>query len=293
MNALGGILKYVDHSLRADIHPDCEALFVLMIGSHAYPEFARKDSDLDLIVVHDAPHVDERYLTKLDLARLGESDGRTMIEMRSFTLEQFERYALRCELAKQFAFIRGYQVLQNRCPDALDAVQLCIDRYWTDSYITYKALRDLDINIRVQGLRYQFTDCYNYLGDARIQGQASLVQLRMAEILKDFIGQMWMLQCAEQAKLLDLAFLQKEHQLLASIGLLRVFNEPRGARLIDYEKYAIPCEISDLVGSFNSEASTDCKSAFRRMDALFRLRFNIPLLLDESWPSGSILWHQV
>jgi hypothetical protein len=283
------ISEYVKHYLASHMAYEGELLSIIVIGSYAYEEFKRHDSDLDLIVIRNSGGCEGSYTTILERAAIGSLNEIT-VEMRLFTPDQFQDYAFRCDLPKQFAFVRGYALIVNRSPCTVEAIQLCIDRYWTDCLAAYHALRQLDIPTQIQKLRYDLTDCRNYTRDIRLSANSSLMFLKMAEVIKGCIAQLWAIDCAQQAKQIDIDCLEKDHELLASIGQLRVFNEPRGGRLVDSGKYRVPAAVKDFVESLDTVLSLNRDEVFRRLDELFFAKYNLRLFIDERNPGLSLCW---
>lgn len=283
------ISEYVQNYLASHIAHEGQLLSIIVIGSHAYEEFRRHDSDLDLIVIRNSGECEGSYTTILERAAIGSLNEIT-VEMRLFTPEQFQDYAFRCDLPKQFAFVRGYVLIVDRSPCTVEAIQLCIDRYWTDCLAAYHALRQLDIPTQIQKLRYDLTDCRNYTRDSRLSANSSLMFLKMAEVIKSCIAQLWAIDCAQQAKQVDIDCLDKDHELLSSIGQLRVFNEPRGGRLIDSGKYGVPAAVKEFVGSLDNVLALSRDEVFRRLDELFFAKYNVRLFIDQSNPGLSVCW---
>lgn len=266
-----------------------ELVLVVLIGSYAYPEFARANSDIDLLVVYEGSDQGHGFLTILEHRDVSNKRD-VLIEMRLFTVGQVREYALHCELVKQFAFIRGYKILLARSGDAENAIHMCIFRYWTDTYKAFCQIRNLNIQHKLNSIRYQMTDCLCYINDPRLRRYSTLRHLRLAEIIKDFISHVWTLRCAKVAKRASLHCADPKHKLLQSVGLLRVFCEDRGARIIDWEKYSIPLRVKRDVEAINKAVPLGINAVFSAMNALFSREFKRPLILDKHHRSPVVVW---
>lgn len=260
---------------------------VIVTGSHVYPEFARPDSDLDLLVVHDGI-TDEPHSTVLG-TRCHHGKVNVPVEVRLFSLNQFQDYVLACDLPKQFAFIRGFRIVLDDGQEAASAIDLCMARYWTDSYRAYCDLRDQSPVDRIAALRFQMTDARNYLLDSRIQSQPCLSRARLAEVVKDFVFQLWLIRCITEAKAKALPGVLPGDALLSEIGLLRVFAEPRGVRILDRDKYSTSQFLKELVADLDRIEDDSENGMLDAMDSLFRARHGHPLFADAVWPLAELV----
>jgi hypothetical protein len=280
------ILDYVESRTASHVGANARPISVIVVGSAAYPEFSRPDSDVDLLVVYDNETASQ---ISIILETMNFGDGRLRIcEMRLFTTDQFASYAFSCDTAKQFAFIRGYFWVLDKSADVRHSVQICIDRYWTEALSTYHSLYVLDVDSTLQSLRYQFTDAQSYLRDPRLRGRNLLLLLRRGELLKDFIGKIWAVECALEAKRQPVKSFDRDDPLLGSIGLLRVFNETRGGRITDTEKYSVPATIKAIIAQL-SEAECHT-SLLDTMNSIFTARYGMTLMFEPNTAAVPVLW---
>jgi hypothetical protein len=262
---------------------------VVVVGSYAYPEFARSDSDLDLLIV--SGDIDAEHLPLTILERIALSDRKHLVEARLFTAKQFRQYALTCDLAKLYGFVRGFRFISNHRADVEESVQLALNRYWTDNLRVYGALRCMDVAAKIGTFRFQFSDAANYMRDQRIAGFSTLLRLRQAELIRDFIQGIWTIFCAQEAQRREvLRGCDHNDTLLASIGLLRVFNEIRGARIIDYQKYSVPEEVVLAVQALDNGTCSTPEDLLGTMDEVFHRLFKLSLLYSSAELPSPVLW---
>lgn len=286
------VVALAEQTVRARLHGEASVKSIVIIGSHAYPEFARENSDLDMLVIHDL-HPGGPHSTLLQQVPSNGPQSTIIGEIRMFSTEQFEDYILCCDVAKQFAFIRGYKIVADSDGFAEAAIQICVNRFWTDSLKAYGELRGLDIKAKSLTLQYQFTDAMHYISDPRLSRRGALIFLRLSEIVKDFIVQMWVIDFARKARCQEITGLDKASPLLDEVGLLRVFNEPHGARILDSEKYRVPKVISAISSALDEALPFGPARVFACMNSLYEQSEGESLLfpseatvLPAYWPYG-------
>ena len=261
---------------------------LVLIGSRVYEEFARPDSDFDLLAIHDKANSAAPAFTVLDHGILG---GLTAVpvECRLFSRQQFRRYVFDCDLVKQFAFVRGYTIAMDNHGIAGEGIELCLSRYWTGSYDLYCELKQVDFAKKLLAMRYQMSDSRNYFGGARLRTHKALRLLRLAEVVKQFLVQVWTLECIELVREDPLDGMQIGHPSLANIGLLRVFASPNGGRIIDREKYSLPDSIGAYIAQLDDAIESGEAAVFAAMSGICLQRFGVPLYFDGG-SSERLLW---
>ena len=268
------ILRYFEKEVSLESLAISDFQAIILIGSFAYPEFARHNSDIDLIGVCQSRKV--RPITKI-IKRPGEN----MLELRIMNIDDFRSYLLNCDLPKLFAFIRGYSfLLERKHSDVKSFVETGINRYKTDSFRLASQLKEQNLEIEKLGARLQLTDAFSYICNSRRKDNYLLLHLRIGEILKDFIIHYWKLILIQELQEINRIDFETHKSTLLDIGLFRVFAESRGARIMDYEKYNIRHElvkvIQKLVKLF------DIYEIKKQLQVIFTDRFSQPLFIDQN-----------
>jgi hypothetical protein len=268
------ILEYFEREVLLESLKVKDFHAIILIGSFAYPEFARPNSDIDIIGVCKSKQV--RHFTKI----IKRPDNK-ILELRVMSDDDFRRFILKCELPKLFAFIRGYSfILENNNSHQIKSyVEIGINRYKTDSFKLACLLKELDFKSEILGARLQLTDAFSYINNSRIKNNSLLIYLRIAEILKDFITHYWkltLIQELQEVQRIDFDFHKK---ILEDIGLFRVFSDVKGSRILDYEKYSIKDEIAKIIQLLINPA--DIHETKQQLEKIFLNRFSLSLFVDQ------------
>lgn len=252
-----------------------------VIGSFAYPEFSRPDSDLDLIIFYDAH---ESPSSTLVLHTDEICGGRRIIETRIFSRDLLMRYVLSCNLPRLYAFVRGYRVICDSSDGYLERCFLLgIARYFTDAFELYRNMREVDFAKEIETFRFMISDACNSIVGERIQSQPTLRMIRTSEVIRDFLSSIWLLETICQAQRLpEILDVDPHNDLLSAIGLLRVFQEARGGRIIDHYKYDKPELVAEAVQQLDLLDTHDIGAIFATMHRIFLKRFSVPLLLGNT-----------
>ncbi|AQW31632.1 hypothetical protein ACJBUE_23180 (plasmid) [Ralstonia syzygii subsp. celebesensis] len=253
---------------------------LVLIGSQAYPEFARPNSDIDLIAVDAGPTAEEGVV--LDHVCV---DGRErLVEFRRFSPDGFRAYALTCETPKLFAFVRGYRILLDMPGSGSAAtIDLAIGRYFTDASRLLAGLLETGLEAHLHSARFMMTDARNALSSERVRRQLLLVQLRLCEIAKDFIAVVWMAILLRKASPLERVGVDRTCPLLQEAGLLSVFLDARGGRMVDPEKYPKSPEITAVIAQVSHAATDiargDIDAFFVALASIFAMQFQRELFI--------------
>jgi hypothetical protein len=262
---------------------------MVVIGSAAYPEFARANSDIDLLVIVESEAL--ATLPHETIEHLGFQTwpaGPRLIECRIFTISAFSDYVLSCDVAKSYAFVRGFEIVFDTNDTVANLITLGLNRFWTECFTLYNQLARLNLAGRIQNTRFHFTDARNYIVDGRIQQQSLLSSLRTAEIVKDYLIQLFTLLIARQVQAQPRIGFDPEHPLLKQCGFLLALSGAKGARMTDTAKYPNHPMILDIFNRIGAilrptrgVAQLDC--LLKEMDYIFQEHFAETLWITQAF----------
>ncbi len=274
------LIAYARRQVAAHSGRPADLATLILIGSQAYPEFARPNSDIDLIAVDVGPTADEGFV--LDHVCIGSRER--LVEFRRFSPDRFRAYTLTCETPKLFAFVRGYRILLDTPGSGSTAtVDLAIGRYFTDASRLLASLLETGLETHLQSARFMMTDARNALSSERVRRQPLLVQLRLCEIAKDFIAVVWMALLLRKTPPLARVAVDRTCPLLQEAGLLSVFLGARGGRMVDPEKYPKPPQIAAVIAQVSHAAAYiargDIDAFFVALASIFAKHFQRELFI--------------
>lgn len=272
------LMSYTEIQLKNHFGAHVKIQALIVIGSFAYPEFARNNSDIDLIALRVGGDTDNDSLH----IEVADFEGvRRLIELRIFTVSSFYQYVMHCDIAQSYAFVRGYRFILST-PDAERTVKLAISRYFSDASRMWAEMRAIGLHNHLMNIQFLMTDCRNQLLSPRVQDDPLLKILRTAEVTKDFIGQVWMALLMEKYENTDegkKSHITPESKLLQDLGLLRVFLGLRGGRMVDGGKYSKSAEVDRLIQEVRICSGLGTHALIDGLELIFTIRFGHHLFL--------------
>lgn len=251
---------------------------LLIIGSFAYPQFARPNSDIDLIAVRSDGVAED---DSLHLDQVQFDDQRRLAELRTFTAKGFYEYVMSCDIAQSYAFVRGYRFVLPM-PAAQHIVELAIGRYFSDASRMWAEMQAVGLNTHLAHVQFLMTDCRHQLLSATVSNDALLRTLRVAEVTKDFISQMWIALLMQKYVDTDLGrrtSVDPRSELLQEVGLLRVFMGLRGGRMVDGNKYTKSADVGQLMQEIRDCSGNGVRALLDGLETFFSRRFGRQLFL--------------
>lgn len=261
---------------------------IILIGSCAYPEFSRPDSDIDIIGIYNT-----QFGSASSFSKIVKRPDNNILEIRVMGGDDFRDYILTCDLPKLFAFIRGYVVLKGDGRDnTSDFIKIGISRYKTEAMRTASILKSQVFTDELLNARLYLTDSFSYINDPRVQRNNLLKTLREAEIIKDFIIHYWKLLLIEDLQKLQNIDIDVHEDLIREVGLFRVFNSIRGARIVDYEKYKVRIELQKIFTEIGSLLNSSIGDLKYYAETVFKRKYGVPLIVGPT-ESVDVTWNWV
>lgn len=234
---------------------------VVVTGSAAYPEFRRKESDIDVIAVVSAPWLAEPGSWSAHC--IGRVPGlEDVIEAKVFTDSSLFAYLSDGELTRSFEFKRGHRIIVDPNGTLSRAAKAAALRIKLEIESLRKHLSDVDVGAKFKFIQFQAADTQSYLTCKRIVDNRALFWARLSEWLIDFLFH------------LNVAYFAALSQSTVTIGdkdleWLLMLSTYRGGRMLDHEKYAVPPRV---------------KLFLRDVDANCHSVDNSDVLIAKLWP---------
>ncbi|MHA7147453.1 hypothetical protein ACX83H_16435 [Burkholderia pseudomallei] len=272
------LIDHVQARIAKTFGPHVRLDALLVIGSLAYPQFARANSDVDLIAVRTGGETkdDSLHLEAADL-----HGQRRLIELRTFTTNGFYRHVMGCDIAQTYAFVRGYRFVLPTL-DTERIVKLAIGRYFTDASRMWSEMRMVGLDAHLANVQFLMTDCKNQLLSPKVSDDPLLRTLRVAEVTKDFISQVWIALLMSKYGGTDEGCrtdVDSNSAVLQDVGLLRVFMGLRGGRMVDGDKYVKGSDVESLIQDVRDCSGRGVTTLVSGLENIFVHRFGRRLFL--------------
>jgi len=146
----------------------------------------------------------------------------------------------------------------------------------------------MSIPARILNTKFHFTDARNYIIDPRIRQQPLLSTLRTAEILKDYLIQLFTLFFASKIQSERPIGFDPDHPLLRQCGFLLALAGVKGARMIDVAKYPNESVVLETIYRLDRLAAEKrgappVECILNEMDCIFQELFGQTLWITEEF----------
>lgn len=261
-----------------------------LIGSQAYPEYGRPDSDIDLVAVVKNARPADKLNWRLEYAGRNSIEGRDCIfELQCFTEESLETHLEGGSLSLCFGFVRGHKILYDRGGSAVRFSSLAERSMRRRVGETISALHCVDIAGKIRRMRIRFTEQHNALLDRRLLSNRLLAEIRIGECIVEFCVQLGVLHFARLVQ--STGVTEPTDDLKRGLIVLLMLNEHRGGRMLDIAKYGVEDPIRSVAIALAScMEEHDCDPG--RLEAIFTVLGNCfatetgrPLLLGLNEPA--------